>query len=307
MTYRILSLDGGGIRGLLTTVMIQRLSAAVPGWLDKIDCVAGTSTGGILALAIAHGLKPDQLKSLYYDRGHEIFDTSWMREVKELGGLTGAKYDNEKLRKILEQTFGAKKLGDLATRVVIPTFNLSAPVQGGGRCWAPRFMHNFDHPDNDAGVTMVEAALRTSAAPTYFPTVGSYIDGGVVANDPSMIALGYALDLEDGTSVEHLGDVALLSLGTGIALNSVDGTDHDWGDTEWVQPLINLLLDANVTAAEKLCRQFLGDQYCRVSPVLPKPAIPLDDCSRRDDLVAFGQKAELDEAAAWLATHWMAA
>lgn len=304
--YRILSLDGGGIRGLLTTVVLERLEAKVPGWLDKVDCVAGTSTGGIIALGLAFGMTPAQLRGLYYDRGHEIFDSSWIHSMKEIGGLTGSKYDNEKLRKILEQTFGDTRLGDLKKKVVIPSFDLYATTEQGARCWAPHFMHNFAGPTADVDVRVSLAALRTSAAPTYFPTVGSHIDGGVVANDPAMVAVGQVLDPTNVDPIPKFEDVLVLSLGTGTALNSIAGHDHDWGDLEWVQPLINLLLDANVSAAEKLCRQLLGERYHRVSPVLPSPPVPLDGVNRRDDLVAFGQQAAIDEVAEWLSERWSA-
>ena len=65
--YRILSIDGGGIRGLFTCVVLQRLEEEVPGWLDRVDLIAGTSTGGIMALGLAYGLSPTTLRNLYYE------------------------------------------------------------------------------------------------------------------------------------------------------------------------------------------------------------------------------------------------
>lgn len=297
--YTILSLDGGGIRGLLTATILERLTAAAPGWLDKVDCFAGTSTGGILALGLAHGMTPTQLKALYYDNGKDIFDASWIHEIESLDGAVGAKYANDKLKALLAKTFGEKTLGQLAKKVVIPTFDLNACVQGRA-CWAPHFMHNFGGPDNN--IPMVQAALRTSAAPVYFPSVGSFIDGGVIANDPAMVALGRVLDKANAPNPK-LEEVSLLSLGTGVATNSVTGLDHDWGGAEWLTKgqLIDLLLDSNVSNAEVQCQQFLGDRYMRVSPVLPQPAIKLDAWQRRDDLVAFGQKADIAAATAWVA------
>src|SRR5271163_5203479 len=115
--FKILSLDGGGIRGLLTTVLLERLSTAAPGWLDQVDLIAGTSTGGILALGLASGMTPTQLKSLYYDNGAEIFDSSWLWTIENLDGAIGAKYDNEKLRGLLQSTFGTKVMGDLGKKV----------------------------------------------------------------------------------------------------------------------------------------------------------------------------------------------
>ena len=75
---RILSFDGGGIRGLLSLVVLERLDAEVPGWLDSVDLLAGTSTGGTIALGLAHGVPVPTLRALYEDKGPKIFDDSWL-------------------------------------------------------------------------------------------------------------------------------------------------------------------------------------------------------------------------------------
>ena len=111
--FRILSCDGGGIRGVLSAVLLNRLSAAYPNLLqdrpDTISMYAGTSTGGILALGLAAGLTPAQIRDLYVTDGKLIFDSSWTRDVVELGGLSGSKYDNVNLKQILQENFGAEE------------------------------------------------------------------------------------------------------------------------------------------------------------------------------------------------------
>ena len=84
-TYHILTFDGGGIRGVYTAVLLRRLSQQVPGFLDRAQLLAGTSTGGILALAIAKGLTADELVKLYQDNGKQIFARSLFREIGDLG------------------------------------------------------------------------------------------------------------------------------------------------------------------------------------------------------------------------------
>src|SRR2546425_6914600 len=106
--YRILRVDGGGIRGLYAAVLLDRLAREVPTLVNSVDLVAGTSTGGIIALGLAHGLAPADLVALYRDRAKEIFDDSWLDDLKDLGGLTGADYDNDQLKKLLEEVFGKK-------------------------------------------------------------------------------------------------------------------------------------------------------------------------------------------------------
>ncbi|MEW6337040.1 MAG: patatin-like phospholipase family protein, partial [Acidobacteriota bacterium] len=87
--YRILSLDGGGIRGIVTIVLMQRLArqAGLEGWLDRADLIAGTSTGGLLALAIAKGMDLAEMRELYETKGRVIFDDSWLDDLRDLGKI----------------------------------------------------------------------------------------------------------------------------------------------------------------------------------------------------------------------------
>src|SRR5437867_6589805 len=238
--YRILSVDGGGIGGLYAAVLLDRLTREVPTLVDGVDLVAGTSTGGIIALGLAHGLAPADLVALYRDRAKEIFDDSWLDDLKDLGGLTGADYDNDKLKALLEEVFGKKtRLKQLKKRVLVPTFDLDNESRDPGkRMWKPKFFHNYPGPDSDGGELVVDVALRTSAAPTYFPTYQGYIDGAVVANNPAMAALAQALDA--GTGKQALQDVRLFSLGTGVNHTYGAGKALAWGYAEWAHALHTL-------------------------------------------------------------------
>ena len=90
--YRVLSLDGGGIRGLITAILLARLDTEkdLHGWLERADLVAGTSTGGLIALALARGASLAQIRALYEERGRSIFDDSWLDNVKDFGTILGA-------------------------------------------------------------------------------------------------------------------------------------------------------------------------------------------------------------------------
>jgi len=310
-TYRILSLDGGGIRGLLTVVLIEQLDLRVPGWRDQIDLFAGTSTGGILALGLAKGLAPAELRAFYYDKGPAIFhDWAW-DDVRDLGRLVGAEYDNANLRTELETAFGRTRLQDLKRRVVVASFDLDNRAKHPeARCWNPKFFHNFPGPDTDGRRRVVDVALYTSAAPTYFPTVDGYVDGGVVANNPSMAALAQTQDPR--ATMPHrpsLGEISLLSIGSGRVLSRVEGNRQDWGYTQWAKPLIGILLDGTVGVPDYQCRQFLGERYLRLDhSFAPGQAIDLDEWRKRDDLVNIGEQrmsTALDDAAGWLHRHWV--
>jgi uncharacterized protein len=169
-SYRILALDGGGIRGLYTAVLLNRLEAQVPGFTRRVDLLAGTSTGGILALGLAKGMPPQALIDLYQDDGSAIFSRTLWHEIRDLGELAGAKYDNKNLIRIIQSALGGGTLNDLLPRhVLIPSFDLdnqaAAPAP---RMWKPKFFHNFKGSDSDGAEKIADVALRTSAAPTYF-------------------------------------------------------------------------------------------------------------------------------------------
>src|SRR5213079_261368 len=87
--YRILSFDGGGIRGLVTLAILKRLEAQIPNLIKRADLLAGTSTGGIIALGLAAGKSVDELISLYQDNGGKIFDDSWFDDIRDIGGIAG--------------------------------------------------------------------------------------------------------------------------------------------------------------------------------------------------------------------------
>jgi patatin-like phospholipase/acyl hydrolase len=305
--FRILSFDGGGIRGVLTAVLVNRLLGEYPTLLQDrpgtITMFAGTSTGGILALGLAAGLTPAQIRDLYVTNGKLIFDSSWTRDVVEIGGLSGAKYDNVNLKQILRETFGALKLKDLKPRVLITSFSLDNQASDpSSRTWNPKFFHNFSGADSDGESLLIDVAMSTSAAPTYFPSYGVYVDGGVIANNPSMAAVVQALDGRNQAGERAtLDGIKLLSVGTGASLQYIEGQDHDWGDAQWIKPILNVMMDGGVGVADFECAQLLGDRYCRLEPIFPAgKSFPMDDVNKIVDLMDLAQSFDLTGAVAWL-------
>ena len=307
--YRILSFDGGGIRGLLTAILLERLEAAAPGWLEKADLLAGTSTGGLIALGLARGLSPVALRSVYETKGAEIFDDSWLDDLKDIGGVMGADYDNRNLTREVKAILGEEtRLKDLRKKVVIPSFDLDDEEEvESKRSWKPKFFHNFGGKDSDGDMLAYKVGLYTSAAPTFFPSVDGYIDGGVVANNPSMAALVQTQDRRSIRNPPSLDEVVLLSIGTGKSLVRIEGKNLDWGYAQWAKPLISLMLDGVMGVADFQCRQLLRDNYFRLEPVFPpRQTIPMDDVRKIPDLVDFAtNKVKLDQATRWLNDFWI--
>lgn len=305
--YRILSIDGGGIRGIISTVLLQRLSVepSLSGWLGKVDLLAGTSTGGLLALGIAKPLDLAVIRNLYETKGKEIFDDSWLRDLRDLGGVIGAKYDITNLEQELHSIFGPTTLGQLSKKVLITAFDLdNAAPNEAERTWKPKLFHNFPGDDSDGDQLVYKVGLYTAAAPTYFPSVDGYIDGGVFATNPAMCALAQTQDPRIGAR-PAIGDVVLLSLGTGISLTYITGDSLDWGYAQWAKPLLSLMLDGVAGIADYQCTRLLGSSYHRLAPVFPPPvSIPMDGVDRVPEMIVFAEQVTLGPTIEWLKAHW---
>ena len=266
---RILAIDGGGIRGLIPALVLARLEellAARPGaptLADSFDLMAGTSTGGLIALALTApgaagepALSADDVVELYEgEAGRKIFDRPELREVPVLGGaidLVKPKYSLDPLREVLTELVGTALLGDALTEVVVTAYDMHER--------GPRFFKRWR--EEDAAVPVVDAALATAAAPTFFPShpLGSevLVDGGVFASNPSIAAIVEALKRTEEPVGLAPGELLVVSLGTGSYETGFDQDDvEDWGALDWVlprnhgePPLISAMLDGQSDAAD---------------------------------------------------------
>jgi len=310
MPYRVLSIDGGGVRGVISTVLMQRLAAmkGLEEWASKADLLAGTSTGGLLALGLASGYGLQEIRDVYEKESGDIFRPE---PVDPLGvhRVFRAGYDNAALTRVVKRLFGRRKLKDLKRQVLITSFDLdNESPNPRTRHWKPKIFHNFPFQGHDGDRLAWKVALYTSAAPTYLPTADGYVDGGVYANNPSMCALAQVLD-DRWRGRRDVADVVMMSIGTGTALSYVEGGRHDWGYACWVRPLVDLILDGTTGIADYQCARLLGDAYCRLEPYFgPGVRWGLDEAAQVPEMVDFARKwgpKELKAAAAFLRKRWM--
>lgn len=303
----ILSFDGGGIRGYLSSLFLQQLQKEfnILGGSNNsnIDVYAGTSTGGLIALALAAGEDVSTVVGLYPQYGQEIFTplalqkqcmTDWEKLIPSfiadtIDELWQATYNNigpSSLQNVIETIFPTNSvLSSLPNSVMVTTFQL-AQTGPGPQNWQPLVLDNFPASPS-ASTTLYDAALSTSAAPIYFPpynhpTYGWCADGGLFANDPAPLALARTMDALQ----QPASNIAVLSIGTGVSLSSLAvPSPLCFGINYWCWPLSNgptppfaiveALFDGSAQANDYLCRQILGNNYCRINPILPSP-IPLD-------------------------------
>ncbi len=289
--YKILSIDGGGIRGIIPARLLERLELHRPGIVQEFNLFAGTSTGAVLAAGFASGLSPRFVRQMYHGLGKQVFADSFWDDVRDLKYILGADYSIGSLKFLLERVIGSKTLGDLPKKILIATYDLKDETRDPPR-WKPKFFHNYSDSKGDSEQRLVDVVLRSAAAPIYFPTYQGYVDGGVTVINPSTCALAQAFH-------EGFLDVRLLSLGTGNNPRWLDAQDADWGLAQWGLNLVNMMMDGGSEVADYQCRQILRDQYFRLQPELPKP-IGLDEWRSTDQLIDIADRIDLESLLIWI-------
>jgi predicted acylesterase/phospholipase RssA len=310
-SFRILALDGGGIKGTFT-------AAAIAAWeahtklrvADHFDLVAGTSTGGILAIGLGLGLSGQQLLDFYRQRGPIIFPvTSLVKKVRHtLRHAFQPKYSQEVLLRELESALYLGKkpipLKQSKCRLLIPTYHAVA-----GMSYVFRTPH---HPllTQDADTEAAQAALATAAAPTYFSAArvgnmiaeSSYFDGGVWANCPAMAAIVEAVCY---LGVE-LDRIDVLSVGTTNEPFTVRGKIHS-GWLGWNKKLLDILMNAQADTSLKHAQLLAGEpRFQRVDVTTPQGSYRLDSPAEIGELAALGKlEAEKAEILSQVASRFL--
>jgi patatin-like phospholipase/acyl hydrolase len=301
--YRILSLDGGGVRGIYTAKILSML-AEKQDFLSSIDLFVGTSTGSFIALGLNLGFSPHQLVEFYQQFAKIIFSVD-ARYDPALG--ISPKYQTEILKELMHAYVfkGNPTLDQLAKKIVIPAFKLHDPET---KHWKPYYFHNFD-PQEGSLHTVIDVALSAGAAPIFFPSYQRYIDGGVFANNPSMVGLCQALKRDK--RLQSFSDVCLLSIGTGAQPLCVN-VETPWGAKQWLDvsespsyPLFSLITEGVNEVAHEQCEQILKGQYHRINTMID-PAIGIDAWEEMPRLVDIAESIPQKEPHLWNHTlAWM--
>lgn len=299
--FRILSLDGGGVRAIIQTSILKRIQESFPTVIDEVDMFVGVSAGSIVAAALSCGLSASQTYDMFLNTAPLIFSQNLGRKLRTIDSLIGASYDTESLASNLSKTIGDKTIGDLPKKLMIPSFNLDPPPsEDGTKRWAPEYFHNLDNSTNKSTLVL-DAVMRSAAAPTYFPIREGYVDGGTFANNPVLAAVSIAL--ENGIKLE---DITVLSISTGNnpkCISKAKFGDGNWGLAEWGPHLIDLLLDSSTETIDFTTKCLLKDQYMRIDPVLTQN-IGLDDATQLTYLDKIANEIDLSKANNWLERYW---
>lgn len=296
--YKILALDGGGIRSIYQARILERLELKL-GKSLRPDLYAGTSAGSILACGIQF-LPPAQLVSFFAEHGPNIFKReNFLENLDDLFNLKGAKYETKDLKRNLTKVFADKRMRDLPHSTLITSFDLRSQ----DKFWRPVVFHNMRGLKASPELPVVDAILRSTAAPTYFPVYQNHCDGAVWGNNPSMSAVAAALDVFVGG--QDFAEIVVLSIGTGRRPAEIAGGKRDLGVYDWYKNRIfEVLMDGNTEAPHYYVRSLLNTRYFRLQIDLDQD-IKLDDADRIPDMLAYAERTDLEALASWLQGFWI--
>lgn len=287
--FRILCLDGGGVRGAFTAALLAEWEASLGVRIvDHFDLIAGTSTGGILAIGLGLGLPARELLAFYRDHASAIFPVTSLSEKvwRGLRQLVTTRFDVAELERQLGLAYNSLSettLADAETRLLIPSYNLTANTVT---------LYRTPLDPNLGAPRSVAVARATSAAPTYFPAAvvddpvapHEAVDGGVWANCPAMAAIAEAV----GPLRIPLSRIQLLSLGTAGFFPVID-PDPAAGVSGWALQAPNLFLQSQVQGTLHHAERLLGpDAFVRIDD--PQPTVSdLDAPQKLPYLISRGQ------------------
>lgn len=271
--FQILALDGGGIKGLFSAAVLAFLEEDLNiNITNHFDLITGTSTGGIIALCLGIGIRPREIVEFYVLNGPAIFKRDCFSEIRH---LFSNKYKAAPLEIALKECFGDKKLADSHKRLVIPSYNI-----GENSVYLFKTPHH-ERLRRDYKVPMWKVARATSAAPTYFPTFRDIdnvrlVDGGVWANNPSIVGITEAVSLLG----IPLDQIYIFNLGTTDEVKSYPANLDNGGCIKWCKAAINVVMRGQSIGAYTQAQHLVGkDHIERLDPKVPDGLFALDKLS----------------------------
>src|ERR671911_914655 len=288
---KVLSIDGGGIRGIIPAMVLAEIERRT-GKLtsESFDLVAGTSTGGILALGLT---KPGQggkaqysaetLIELYETEGGKSFDLSVWHQLQSVGGFAEEKYPSKGIEEVAKRYFDDFPLAEALTEVLVTAYEIERRGP-----WFFKRRHARDENREGDNFLMRDVARATSAAPTYFEPLPlawgthgkrAFIDGGVHSNNPAMCAYVEARKIHPEEN-----DFLVVSLGTGEPTREMPYEEvKGWGLALWAQPILNVVFDGVSDTVDYQLKELLSTEkgvarrYYRFQPVLDIGKDDMDD------------------------------
>ncbi|WP_341812891.1 patatin-like phospholipase family protein [Wolbachia endosymbiont (group A) of Cephus spinipes] len=279
MTKYILSVDGGGIRGIIPAIILAEIEKRAKKPIAEIfDLMAGTSTGGIVVAGLCKKDKPqysaNDLVKFYREYGPYIFKSSFFRR-SILSWFNCTQYPHKNIEFVLDKYFGEDILKNTLSKVLITSYDINNNYPFFFKSW--REDRNF--------IRLKDALRATTAAPTYFipkhlkidQIDRVLVDGGVFANNPA--ACAYA----SGKRLFPNDEIILLSIGTGRTDRSIEyANSKRFGKIGWIKPLLNVMFASGLDCVNYQMNQVIGNRYVRIQSQLKLASADMDNITSKN-------------------------
>ena len=231
--HKVISIDGGGIKGIVAIKVLMAIEEEMQELLtNNVSLVAGTSTGAIIAASVAKGIPMGVLLDKYIAFGEDVFKNSFSRKVSNLFGLRGSKYKKEDLSGLIYKELGTDSIGSVYNDLLIPSYNMTKA--------RPEIF------TSKSNIDLGSAVIASASAPTYFKPMiingSEYIDGGIIANNPSMLA--YTEIKSKYNSIAS--DISILSIGCGSSPKNYNNASK-WPTYKWIKPLLDIAVNSDMS------------------------------------------------------------
>ncbi len=283
---KVLSIDGGGIRGLIPALVLAEIEKKTGKRIaEMFDLMAGNSAGGIVTLGLNvknQNGKPkfsaNKISEFFTKDGPKVFEKSLWKRVRSGFGVTDEKYDHDNMITVLKKYMGEKKLKSSITNTLISSYDILNRHPQFFKSWSENYNNH----------KMREVARATSAAPTYFEPIklkvkgknAVLVDGGVFVNNPAVSAYAEAIRLiKEGKLPEK--PILVISLGTGELTRRITYQEaKDWGLIQWVKPILDVVFDGVSDAVDYQLDLILGkERFYRFQTRLVEGFDDFDDAS----------------------------
>ncbi|ELP87631.1 hypothetical protein EIN_146350 [Entamoeba invadens IP1] len=289
--YRIISLDGGGVKALMQLYILQRLEEKFPGFLARTVLFCGVSAGSILSTQLAQGCDVPTAIQLFELVCKYIFIR------KTFGGAYGSLYTNKYILKYLEMFYGNKTLNELPRNVFFISVCAKEP-----RVSSVLF-NNFTPECGD--IKVVDACMRSSSAPIFFDSYEGYLDGALFENNPVTCAFPMLFGKTGNVNVRPQ-DVVCLSISTG-APNVPYISQEEYGNAgflKWAPRTLDLFQYSRRDMSNTIGKELLGERYFRLDPKMPN-GLRINSISECEKIIDCGKNIDLTSLEEWVKEYWM--
>ncbi len=266
-TFQILSFDGGGLKGLFPAAVLATIEDDLGVSIaNHFDLIVGTSTGGLIALGLGAGLTPREIVDFYVTKGPTIFGSG-----RRIGRAWRSKHEPERLRAALVEVFGDRRLGSSTKRLVVPSYSLD-----GNDVYVFKTPHH-DRLRRDHKEPIIDVAMATTAAPLFLPVFrlgnNRLIDGGVWANNPTLVAVAEAKSMLN----IPLDAMRILSMGTTDECVNLGDRLNRGGLLQWARPASTVLLRGQAIGSFHAAEHLVGpENVTRIDSPVPVGLFRLD-------------------------------